>query len=218
MRFGPQQCTNAPPCGRNGIFRRLTMRLTLGLVVTYDGEGNVAIDTRLRRADLDTHHFNADGSRVALRDLRVLGGKGPTQSGWWGEIALDKARLDWDRPMSLDGRLRVRMKDVGLLLDVYPRRKELPGWVQKLVGAGEATAEGRIQWQGDALLLQPFEASNERFDLAARLRTQQEQVAGDLFARWGLLSMGVELAGGKRGLHLVGARSWCYERPALPPP
>jgi hypothetical protein len=43
-------------------------------------------------------------------------------------------------------------------------------------------------------------------------------VAGDLFARWGLLSMGVELAGGKRYLHLVGARTWYDERPALSPP
>ena len=86
------------------------------------------------------------------------------------------------------------------------------------MGAGEATAQGRIRWQGDTLLLQPFAASNERFDVQARMRMQREQLAGDLFARWGVLSLGVALAEGRRDLHLVGARTWFDGQPVLPPP
>jgi hypothetical protein len=181
-------------------------------------EGDIAIDTKLERADLDTHRFNADGSRVVLQGVRVLADDGPRQADWWSEIALDKARLDWDRPMTLDAQLRVHMKDLGPLLDVYSQRKDLPGWVQGLVDAGEATAQGRVQWQGDTLLLQPFEASNERFDVLARLRMEQKELGGELFARWGVLSMGVGFADGKRDLHLVDARDWYDGQAAQMPP
>lgn len=180
-------------------------------------EGDVQVETRLRRADLDTHQFDADGSTIALRRIRVVGTDRPADD-WWGEIALDQSRLDWDRPMKFDGSMRLRMKDVGVLLDVYSQRKDLPGWVGKLVNAGEATAQGRVQWRGDTLLVQPLEASNERFDLLARLRLKHKTVAGDLFARWGVLSLGVELDGGKRDLHLIHARNWFDGRPVLPPP
>ena len=84
-------------------------------------EGDVAVDTKLRRVDLDS----ADGSAVTVRRLCVLGPDGPSPTNWWGEITLDKARLDWDRPLAIDGDLRMRMKDVALLLDAYAQLKEL---------------------------------------------------------------------------------------------
>jgi hypothetical protein len=180
-------------------------------------QGDVAVDTRLRRAELNTREFNADGSSISLRRVRVVGAdRRPDE--WWAEIKLDQSRLDWDRPMKFDGSLRMHMKDVGVLLDVYSQRKDLPAWVEKLVNAGEVTAEGNLQWRGDTLLLQPLEASNQRFDVLARLRLEHKTVTGDLFARWGALSLGVEMANGKRDLHFVRARNWYDGRPALPPP
>ena len=178
-------------------------------------QGDLQIDTMLRRADLKTHSFIADGSRLSLKRVRVTGGREPLDSEWWGDIELDKARLDWDRPMTLDGQLRARMKDVGLLLALYSQRKDLPGWVGKLVDEGEANAQGRVQWQRDTLLLEPFAASNDRIDVLARLRLQEKQPTGDLFAGWGALSVGVEIAGGQKHYHLVGARKWFDARPSL---
>jgi hypothetical protein len=180
-------------------------------------EGDVKVETRLRRADLDTHQFDADGSTITLRRIRVVGADRPPDD-WWGEITLDESRLDWDRPMKFDGLMRLRMKDVGVLLDVYAQRKELPVWVEKLVNAGEATARGRVQWHGDTLLVQPLEARNDRFDVLARLRLEHKTVAGDLFAKWGVLSLGVELENGQRDFHPVNAAKWFEARPDLPAP
>jgi hypothetical protein len=76
--------------------------------------------------------------------------------------------------------------------------------------------ESDLQFEAEGL--QPFAATNERFDVQARMRMQREQLAGDLFARWGVLSLGVALADGRRDLHLVGARTWFDGQPALAPP
>ncbi len=91
----------------------------------------------------------------------------------------------------------------------------MPGWVRKLVDHGEATADGRMQWRGDTLLLDPYAARNERFNVLARLCLRQEQNTGGLFANWGALSVGVELADGEEDFHRVGARKRFDSQPSL---
>ena len=198
----------------SGTFRVVGQGVQLG-VAELAMRGNVEIDTRLRRADLKSHSFNADGSRLSLKGVRVTSGDEVLGADWWGDVVLDRARLDWDKPIALDGQLQVRMRDVAVLLALYSQRKNLPGWVQKVVDAGEAQMQGRVQWQRDTLLLDPFSASNDRFDVMARLRLHDKQPAGDLFARWGALSVGVELAGTEKHYHLVGARKWFDGQPGL---
>jgi len=176
-------------------------------------QGDLTMDTKLRRAELQQHAFTVDGSRISLKGVRVSDGEELIASDWWADADLDDARLDWDKPMSLDSRLNARMKDVSVLLGLYARRKDLPNWVGKVVDAGEATAQGRVRWKGDTLLLAPFEGHNDRFDVEARLRMHQKQLFGDLFTRWGVLSLGVELVDGEKQYHFVGARKWFDERP-----
>jgi hypothetical protein len=178
-------------------------------------QGDVTIDSRLRRADMDARRFNVDGSRIALRNVRVVNVDAPQAGDWWGDIALDRARLAWEKPMSLEGNLRVRMKDVSLLLDVYSQRKDLPKWVGKLVDEGEANATGRVRWQAKTLLLEPFTAHNDRFDLEARLRLRDKQATGDLLAQWGQFELGVDLEGGQRDYRLIKARQWFESQPSL---
>lgn len=178
-------------------------------------EGNVVVNTRLARADLDRARFDIGGSSAKLSEVHLLDASGTGPADWWGEFDFDQARLRWGRPMQVDGAVRARMKDVGLLLDIYSTRKELPGWIEHLVDAGEASAEGNLRWGSGGLLVQPFEARNDRYDLSARLRLQEKRMDGDLFARWGILSLGVEFAGGERKLHIAKAREWYQGRPDL---
>ena len=62
-----------------------------------------------------------------------------------------------------------------------------------------------------------MQASNDRIGLQARLRIANGRPDGDLYARWGVLGLGVELQGGERTLHIAGARDWYESRPALLP-
>jgi hypothetical protein len=188
------------------------VQLALGDLVM---QGDIAVDTRLRRTELKTHQFDADGSRVSLKGVNVSHGEDSLGSGWWGDIALDRARLDWDKPATVDGTVQARLKDASVLLALYAHRKHLPDWVGKVIDAGEVQAVGRIRVHQGTLLLDPFQASNERFDVLARLRLHEKQPTGDLYARWGALSMGVELENGKRQVHLIGARKWYDGQPAL---
>jgi hypothetical protein len=178
-------------------------------------QGDILIDTRLRRAELKSHRFDAAGSRIALKGVRVNHGADVLGSDWWGNVALDRMSLDWDRPATIDGNFRAELKDASVLLALYGQRKHFPDWIGRIVDAGEVRAEGGVRSHGGTFLIDPFEASNDAFDVLARLRLREKQAIGDLYARWGALSLGVELQSGHRQVHVVGARKWFDGRPSL---
>jgi hypothetical protein len=178
-------------------------------------EGDIDLTTRLRRGDLERTDFDMDGSTLSLRNVRVAAADGSLASDWWIETDLPRARLDWGKPMRVDGRARMRMKDLSVLLALYAQKKELPSWVGKLIDEGEANAEGRIRWDGTRLALDGVKGHNDRFEVGARLQLQDKHLSGDLFAQWGVLSLGVDVDAGNKDFHLVHARKWFDSQPAL---
>lgn len=175
--------------------------------------GDLDLDLKLRRADLKRRLFVADGSTVRLRNVGFAEPGGESRRGWWAQVTLDRARLDVDRPISAGGGADVTMKDVGFLLALFSRQKEYPAWVYRLVDAGQARVQGRVQWRDDVLVLDRLQARNDRYDLQTRLRLQGDQRQGDLYARWRALSVGVEVRGPQRTVHLVRAKAWYDGRP-----
>lgn len=178
--------------------------------------GDVDVRTQLKRADLERRRFVLDGSRVDLSAVAFTGHGGQARDGWWTQIELDQARIDLDDPLAARGRARVRMSDAGFLLALYARDRSFPAWVEKIVDAGEITAGGELGWSGHTLVVDDLVASNDRFELRARMRMRGAQREGSLYARWGVLSLGAELAGDHKDLHLIGAREWYDAQPRLP--
>lgn len=179
--------------------------------------GDIDINTQLRRADLANRNFAVDGSAIRLDNVSFSEPGGETRNGWWARINLPRARMDWDKPLSVGGNAGVRMKDVGFLLSLFSRQKEYPKWVFKLVDAGQAQVQGRVQWQRDTLVLDRITANNDRFDLQARLRLRGQRRDGSLYAKWGVLSMAVQVDGPKNQFHLLRARQWYDAQPELRP-
>lgn len=179
--------------------------------------GDIDINTQLRRADLANRNFAVDGSAIKLDNVSFSEPGGETRNGWWARINLPRARMDWDKPLSVGGNAGVRMKDVGFLLSLFSRQKEYPKWVFELVDAGQAQVQGRVQWQRDTLVLDRIAANNDRFDLQARLRLRGQRRDGNLYAKWGVLSMAVQVDGPKNQFHLLRARQWYDTQPELRP-
>ena len=175
--------------------------------------GDIDLDLKLRRADLKRRLFVADGSTVQVRNVGFTEPGGESRRGWWARVTLDRARLDADRPISAGGGADVTMKDVGFLLALFSRQKEYPAWVYRLVDDGQAQVQGRVEWRDDVLILDRMQARNDRYDMLARLRLQGGQRQGDLYARWRALSVGMEVQGDQRKLHLVRAKAWYDGRP-----
>ncbi len=177
--------------------------------------GNVDVNTQLRRADLSGHNFNIDGTRVALNNMSFTEPGGESRSGWWARIELQRARMDWDKPATVNGRASIAMKDVGFLLALFSRKRDYPKWVFKMIDSGQAQVSANVQWRDDVLVLDRVEASNQRYDLKARLRLKGKSRVGSLYASWGVLSCAVAVNNGQRDFHMIRARQWYESQPNL---
>ena len=194
---------------------RVEGRQTSLAVAGMQLRGDVELAAQLRRGNLQKGEFELDDSRFAVRNVAFTEPGGATRAGWWATLDIGRGRAEWKTPSSASGSLRVRMRDVGFLLAMFGDRTTLPAWVGKVVDAGEAQLDGKWLWQGQRLVLDQAHAQNERFSVDARLALEGLRRRGDLYLKWGILGVGVELQDATRKYHLRGARQWYDERPPL---
>jgi hypothetical protein len=178
--------------------------------------GNLAMDTQLTLAQKgDGRQFDLDDFSLGMDGVHVDGTSDPP---WWARFTISHGQLDWNRPMRLRGSATIVMKDVSLLLSLFADRSAFPKWIAKVINDGQATAHAQVQMQKGDFVLDHLVASNKRVDLFAHLRIRDGQPMGDLYARWGILGLGVGLADGKREFHLLHAHDWYEAQPDLIPP
>lgn len=184
-------------------------------VAGIDLRGDVALDARLRRGNLQKGEFELGDTTASVRNVAFTEPGGATRSGWWATLNVGSGRAEWKKPSSASGDLRVRMRDVGFLLAMFASRADLPPWAGKVVDAGEAHMSGKWLWQGNRLVLDQARAQNERFSVDARMALEGKRRRGDLYLKWGILGVGVELQDSNRKFHVRGAREWYDGRPPL---
>lgn len=178
-------------------------------------KGDVALDARLNRADLAKRQFVLDGSQVRLRNVSFQTADGQARQGWWTTVDLPSAHIDLAAPNSVSGKVQVKARDVGFLIDLFGSEHGYPRWMDRLVDSGQVQASAKVHWQGDTVVLDNVHANNDRYQVQARLRLADGQRHGQLLARMGMLSAGVDLRNGQREMHVVRAQEWFNAQPAM---
>lgn len=179
--------------------------------------GDVDVAALLARADLSAEEFVLDGTRLGLRNVKVSDPERASTGNWWADIRFDRGRLQWGSPLRIDASATVRLRDVSLLLALFTRNKDYPRWVLRVLDAGEVNASARAVMRDATIVLEDIVASNDRFDLKARLRLAQKRAQGDLFVRWAKLGFGLEMKEDQRKFHLLKAAEWYSAQPRLLP-
>ena len=179
--------------------------------------GDFDLDARLAGTDLATRHVRLDGTTLRLRNIAVADAGRAASERWWANLALGRGRIVATAPFTVDATADIAMQNVGLLLALFSRRHDFPGWALRLVDAGSVQARGRMRIEGRSVVFDRVEASNDRFDAKARLRVDGKRPRGDLYLGWRALGLGLELDGGTRRFHFVRPAAW-YEarKPLLP--
>jgi hypothetical protein len=178
--------------------------------------GNLRMDTQIRLAQRAAgHSFDLQDFTLGMDGVLVEGSRDPP---WWAKFTIEQGRLDWDHPMRLRGSATMVMKDVSLLLSLFADRSAFPKWIARIIDEGQATAHAQVEAQHGDFVLDHLVASNERIDLFAHLRIRDGKPGGDLYARWGILGLGVAMNDGKREFHLLHAQRWYESQPDLIPP
>lgn len=176
------------------------------------------MDARLEHAEKTApRHYALSSFSLALNHVRM---DDSDDRDWWAKATLLHGQLDWNEPFQLRGDARLQMKDASVLLSLFAKRHAFPAWIAHLVDVGRmvATAQlavGRRTDGGRRFVLDDVRAHNRRVDLQARLRILDGKPEGVLYARWGILGLGVALKRDQRDFHLIDASDWYAAQPPL---
>ncbi len=197
---------------------KLEMRLA-GVDVAYSAarlRGEVRATVELKDGDLASRRFALGGTEIVAERFRTQSAAGDEQ-GWWARASLPAATLELGKPLRVQGKFSVALRDTGPLVAVYNERRDLPRWAERALTFDDANAEGTFDWHAGELALPAFSTAHGDAGAVGSLRLRQGRADARLLLSWKALTAGIELKDGARTIHLRGARDWYEGSPAAPP-
>lgn len=179
--------------------------------------GDLEADIRLSEPDLRAGTFSLAGTHVALRRVSAETSGGDQVHDWWGDATLTAGRIDLRPPLSFAGDFTAKLADTRPLVAFYEIRHDLSAWTERLLTVEGLSATGSFEWSVGRFALRRGFVPLTRGELRARFLLQGGESQGRLLARWRRLMIGVELAGGKRTVHIRDAEEWFEADPESGP-
>ena len=178
-------------------------------------QGRLALRTKLASPDLRARKFQLGGTRLDLDQVsyrEMEAEDGAPSPGWWAHLELTDGSMVWSRPLSLRSSARLEMKDSGLLLTLFARKKSFLRWFDRVLSIENILARGELRFGDGAVEIAPLRVTGGRLDLRSRLRFTKDQKQGDLFVRYGKFATGIELRNGERTYKLLRPEQWYESR------
>ncbi|MGM0982692.1 MAG: hypothetical protein ACQEXG_04605 [Pseudomonadota bacterium] len=174
-------------------------------------DGDLRLETRLRDGDLLSRRFDASGSLLRLDNIQRRDEQTRGEAGWWARLEITEGRLDWTRPLQLDARLDLAMRDSGLLAHLFLSRARDWEWLGRRLTVNDIRGNARLHLDDDTLQLREARLTGDSLEMLADLVFRDDVPDGSLYARLGILAAGVSLEKGRPEVRLLRPRRW-YER------
>jgi len=170
--------------------------------------GDLHLALQLREGDLATRQFNADHSFLRLDRVQRLDGERRGDADWWVQLDFDDARLRWTEQITLASRVGLAMRDTGLLARLFLTRARDSDWLGRLLDVRDIEGSAQLDLNDTRIRLSDVDLRGENLTLLADLALAEGVSNGALYARLGVLALGVELNDGEPTLRIVRPRRW----------
>jgi len=164
------------------------------------------LSANLTEGDYERKTYRLKNTRLRLQDTQLVTSQRKTDANWWGELVVSDGELVWDRPMQIDGRMHLAMRDVEPLIAGFrdPAKKESP--LDKMLNVKNIQGELIADTKEDHILLDPIFIDSQGLELISRVALSPGFVNGVLFAKFRGLSANVEIIDSKVKFKGLGGR------------
>ena len=174
-------------------------------------KGDLRISTRLTNGNLEAMTFDASGTQLRIDNGSLESGSVTRDEQWWGQINVTHGRMTWKRPLHLDATINLQLRDSGLLVHLFVKQAQGRQWLNDLLTIRDVTGESQVLLNDNSIVLKNTRLSGEKLLVLATLRLSEEKIRGGMFAKYGIMGIGVELKDDERTLKLVNPKKW-YEK------
>ncbi|ASK20287.1 hypothetical protein [Halomonas sp. N3-2A] len=171
-------------------------------------KGDVELHLQLTEGDLETRRFNANDSFLRLENVFRQSSEGTQDAGWWVQLTMEEAQLEWGDPISLTSQLRLGMRDTGLLARLFLARARQSDWLGRLLNVHDINGSAQLQINGERIRLHDLTLSGGPLLLLSDVTLAEKSANGALYAHLGALGIGVELIDSEPTLKVLQPRRW----------
>ncbi len=169
-------------------------------------KGDLRINTRLADGNLEKMVFDASGTRLRIENGSLLSKNGTEAEEWWGQLDIKHGQMTWKRPLLLNATLNLHLRDSGLLVHMFAKQKKK--WLNDLLTIKNVQGETTVILNGKSILLSKVRITGEQLLVLADVHLYEKDIRGGMYARYGILRIGVELEDENRTLKLLKPRKW----------
>jgi len=171
-------------------------------------KGDVELHLQLTEGDLETRRFNANDSFLRLENVFRQSSEGAQDAGWWVQLTMEEAQLEWDDPIRLTSQLRLGMRDTGLLARLFLARARQSEWLGRLLNVHDINGSAQLQINGERIRLHDLTLTGGQLLLLSDVTLAEKSANGALYAHLGALGIGVELIDSEPTLKVLQPRRW----------
>jgi hypothetical protein len=172
--------------------------------------GDFGVEVQARGFAPDRAELDVEGSRVAMRNVRVTGATTDT-SAWNGDLVVEKGTLGLAATPHLEGDLSLQARDASPLLAIL-LRDTLPKFLAVLTRMPKLTATTHFVVEPDSLVLTDLFAGGGDLALRGTYVLHQQDLRAAFVIEKGPWSAGLRLGSDGMHVHLFGLRSWYGEQ------
>ena len=170
--------------------------------------GDVTLHLQLTEGDIETRRFVANDSYLRLENVFRRSDDGTQDAGWWVQLTMEEAQLNWDDPIQLTSQLRLGMRDTGLLARLFLARARESNWLGRILNVHNINGHALLTVSGEQIRLHDLTLTGGPLLLLSDVSLADGQANGALYARLGAVGLGVELNDSEPALRVLQPKRW----------
>ncbi|WP_404342890.1 hypothetical protein [Vreelandella venusta] len=171
-------------------------------------KGDVTLHLQLTEGDIETRRFVANDSYLRLENVFRRSDDGTQDAGWWVQLTMEEAQLNWGDPIQLTSQLRLGMRDTGLLARLFLARARESDWLGRLLNVHDINGHAMLTVSGEQIRLHDLTLTGGPLLLLSDVTLADGQANGALYARLGAVGLGVELKDSEPALRVLQPKRW----------
>ncbi|MBT2785614.1 MULTISPECIES: hypothetical protein [unclassified Halomonas] len=170
--------------------------------------GDLQLYLQLTDGNLETRRFTANDSFLRLENVNRQSENGASDAGWWVTLSMLDAQLAWEDPIRLASQLRLEMRDTGLLARLFLARARDSDWLGRLLNVHHIEGTAQLAISGEQIRLSDLTLTGGPLLLLSDVTLADRSANGALYARLGVLGLGVVLNDSEPTLRVIQPRRW----------
>ncbi|BCA92623.1 hypothetical protein ACXGSL_12195 [Vreelandella aquamarina] len=170
--------------------------------------GDVTLHLQLTEGDIETRRFVANDSYLRLENVFRRSDDGTQDAGWWVQLTMEEAQLNWGDPIHLTSQLQLGMRDTGLLARLFLARARESNWLGRLLNVHNINGHALLTVSGEQIRLHDLTLTGGPLLLLSDMTLADGQANGALYARLGAVGLGVELNDSEPALRVLQPKRW----------